>query len=245
MLAIIIFLYSAYKNALALQLHKGFEEVNKNIDNKLEMHRRTTQEQIEKAVKDFEARVDAVISKIKKDFNAEISKIKSDVNHCYEYIKQIDNSNMSKLVDLEKSQNVLIKHQNRPDIIITGLPAALSNLKDIILKIGEIYEIPVTDCDINQCIYRKNLKEVLVKFNTIPIRDRIMKKYYETRELKLNGLIRGELVSRIFLNDHLTPMASKLTYLCRKLKKAKRIINSNFVIMIYHMLTLLQMMAWT
>lgn len=215
-------------DSFTAQLQKGIKEINQNIEEKLEAHRKVTEEQICKALHDFENKIDGMVSKLKDELTYELTNMKSDIQHCYEFVKQIDKSTTNKLVEFEKSNNALMRRINRPDIIITGLPAALPNLMETILKLGVVYDIPLVENDVNHIMYIKSFKEVLVKFNTIAVRDKLMKKYYETRDLKLNDLIGGELSERVFLNDHLTPMANKLSFICRRLKRDKQITKFKF-----------------
>lgn len=220
-------------NDFTVQLRMGIQEINENMDKKFEEQRKSTEDHISRIIKDFEVKFDGLVSKIQQDFAAEANKIKSDVNHCYEFIKQIDKSTTSRLIELEKSQNVLMRRLNRSDIIVTGLPRASPNIISSILKIAKLYDIPLNENDINQCISIKNRKEVLIKFNSIHARDSIMKKYYATRSLKLKDVLDeqqdgADIEERIYLSDHLTPMASKLCFICRKLKKNNRITDFKF-----------------
>lgn len=222
-------------NDFTAELQKGIEVINKNIDTKLEDHQKSTEAHMSKTIKNFEVKLNELVSQIREDFLEEITKIKSDVNHCYEFIKQIDKSTTSRFIELEKSQNLIMRRLNRLDVIITGLPAASPKLKTMILKLAEVYSVPFGENDIKQYTSIKNNSEVLVQFHSIAIRDAIIKKYYETRTLMLKDLLSQEenedgadLEARVFLSDHLTPMASKLCYICRQLKKSNRITGFKF-----------------
>ncbi|KAI8115876.1 hypothetical protein FF38_11948 [Lucilia cuprina] len=224
----------ANPESFAAQLRKGIEEINENIDKKLEAHCKSTEDRIYQAAKDLEIKFGELVSKIKEDFVAEMNKVKSDINHCYEFVKQIDKSSTSRFMELEKSQNLLMKRFNRPDIIVSGLPAASPNLKIMILSLAKVYAIPFSENDI-QYTPIKNNSEVLIKFNSISTRDSLMKKYYSTRNLMLKDLLQqgeneegADLEERVYLNDHLTLMANKLCYLCRRLKRNKQISGFRF-----------------
>ena len=60
-------------------------------------------------------------------------------------------------------------------------------------------------------------KLLLIKFNNVGIRDSLMKEYFKTRSLKVKDVLDGEIESRVYLNDHYSPAASNLNFLCRKM----------------------------
>lgn len=73
------------------------------------------------------------------------------------------------------SQNVLMRHLNRPGINLTSLLQAVPNIVSLILKIANIFKVILSDNDINQCISIKNKNEVSMKSNSTVKRDSIVK----------------------------------------------------------------------
>lgn len=75
-------------------------------------------------------------------------------------------------------------------------------------------------------------KEVVIRFTSFARRNSLKEKYYAVRSLKLKDVIDDHdgliLTEEFFLSDCLTLMASKLSYLCRKLKREERIIGDKF-----------------
>lgn len=113
----------------------------------------------------------------------------------------------------------------RGDVLINALPSTLSldNLYDTVPKIGKVFQLDIQPHDIGVCSWIRNQKMVLVKFNSIRKRDKLMKRYYNTRNLELGQIVETDIQKRIYLNDNMTPMVAKLNYLCRKLLKSRKI----------------------
>lgn len=247
----------ADSNNFSIQLKNGIKEINQNMDQQFKEHQKITTEYVSHALKDFEVKIDGLIGKIEQKLAEEISKVKSDVNHCYEFIKQIDKATTYKNIECEKSRDLIMKRLNRPDVIVSGLPKKVPNIINCILNIAEFYKVPLTKDGTIQCTSIKNDTEVLVKFLSIDTRDALMKNYYKRRDLKLKHVVRADVPNiseenagvvdqgpnssngalhqdvadidaRVFLSDHLSPMASKLCFICRKLKRDKRISGFKF-----------------
>lgn len=99
----------------------------------------------------------------------------------------------------------------------------MENIVDCVVAIGAVYNITLTKSDVNNAFYANNGKVVIVKFNSVLNRDSIMRGYFKAKDLKLSDVIGGEISSRVYLNDHMTPAANKLNFICRRMLKEKKI----------------------
>lgn len=180
------------------------------------------------------------IADIKKELSVGMTALKSDIIVCSKLVRQVESSMSAKVAELEVENNVLYKKFNRADIVVGGLPKGLRNIPDTIIQLGSFYKIPVTLQDINYACYINNGKAILVKFNSVFLRDAIMKEYFNlmrTQPLLASNLVVDPMIpavalnGRVFLNDHFSPAASKLNAQCRKLLQDKiiskfRVINA-------------------
>ncbi|KAI8120458.1 hypothetical protein CVS40_8053 [Lucilia cuprina] len=164
-----------------------------------------------------------ILSQFKDEMLASNRQLKDDILTCSKLIRNVDSSTTSKLKSLEMENHVLHRRLYRGDVVLSGMPAGLDNLTSCIISLCSFFGIDITDRDINQTCYMSNQKLILVKFNCVSIRDRLMKDYFKTRSLKVSDIIGGEISSRVFLNDHYSPAASALSAVCRKLKRQKSI----------------------
>lgn len=152
------------------------------------------------------------------------TEMQSDIINCSKHIKHVDSSTSSKIASLQDENNVLHKRLNHGDIVVSGLPSGLDNLVDIAIKLCSLYNINVHPADFNHVCYMYNRKAILIKLNSVFLRDSIMKEYYKTRTLKVSDLVDGDIDRRVYLNDHFSPAAGKLNALCRRLLRLKIII---------------------
>lgn len=177
----------------------------------------------------FKASITQILSDFKDDITTCVNNMKADINTCTTLINNIDNSTSTKIYALELENDILHRRINRGNIVLNGLPAALEDLTKVITSLCSFYGFNVSCHDIYHVCYINNKKLVLVKFNNVNLRDRIMKEYFKTRSLKLSDIIGGDIGNRVYLNDHYSPVASKLNDLCRKLKKNKTILKYNIL----------------
>lgn len=172
----------------------------------------------------FKASITQILTEFRNDITTCVNNMKADIVTCTKLINTIDNATSAKIATLELENDILHRRINRANIVLNGLPAALGDLTSAITSLCSFYGINVSNHDIYHICYINNKKLVLVKFNSVSLRDRIMKEYFKTRSLKLCDIIGGQIGSRVYLNDHFSPVASKLNALCRKLKKQKIIL---------------------
>lgn len=221
--------------------------LNKKLDTFVQKHQ-TDQLELNKKFDDFIKRNDedklvlqnsflAAVAEIKAEMGNCLTGMKRDIIDCNKLISSVDKSTKAKITTLEVENNVLHRRLNRGDIVISGMPAGLTDLVAPVISLGEVYDVRITVNDVNHVCYMNNRKQILVKLNNVMTRDKIMREYFKTRSLKLSDLISdssigGDLESRIYLNDHYSPYASHLNGLCRKLLRGKiitrfKIINSD------------------
>lgn len=172
----------------------------------------------------FSDKLDLVIREFRNDIGSTLNNIRNDISKCNSAISAVETNTSNKFSYLEIQNNSLHRRLNRCDIIINGLPAALENLPECVKKIASYCKVAVTDGDINSIFYINQGRSVVAKFNSVKIRDGIMKEYFKTKSLTLADVIGGEILSRVYLNDHLSPAANKLYILAKRLLKQKKIL---------------------
>lgn len=167
------------------------------------------------------------VSDIKTEMNSCFRELKADIVNCTTNINKVESFTSAKISNLEIENHVLHRRLNRPDIVIRGLPAGLEDLVVAVVALGAFFNIPIAGHDISHACYINKKGLILVKFNNVFVRDKIMSEYFKTRTLKVSDIIDGGVAdgveSRVFLNDHYTPAASRLNVACRKLLIDKKI----------------------
>lgn len=134
-----------------------------------------------------------------------------------------------RLNNLEMHNNILQRRLNRADIIVKGLPKHIKNIRVPVLKIASLCGLPISHDGIQHCTYIHNGRSVLVKFNSVQHRDKLMMNFSKKRHLILKDIIGGDITSKVFLNDHLTPAAANLISTCRDLRMENKIIKYKFI----------------
>lgn len=181
--------------------------------------------------------VDAV-SDLKNEMSTRFEAVKADIVECNNAIKQVESDTVNMVSELRLENNLLHLKLNRSDIMVNGLPECLQDIISTVVDLASFYEIQIAPTDITQACYISNKKAVLVRFNNVLVRDKIMKKYFETMKtqpLKSSAFVidpnipKTLLDKRVFLNDHFTPAAGKLNSLCRKLRQNRMILKFKLI----------------
>lgn len=152
--------------------------------------------------------------------------IKSEMSSCLTDMKSSIAECGSKVTNLEAQNNIIHRRLNRANVVVAGLPEGITDLVDVVVALGDFYKVALTRHDVHHVCYLYNKKQILIKFNSVFVRDGIMKEYFKTRTLKVCDLIKGDgddLVNRVYLNDHFSPAASRLNAVCRKLLRLQAI----------------------
>lgn len=173
---------------------------------------------------DLNAKLDSAIKEIRSDLSSNITDLRKDIAFCHNSIERVETATTSTIGRLRMENNGLHRKINRPDIVMNGLPAGLPNLYQCLENICLFYKINISKSDVNNICYINKERSVLVKFNSVLLRDDVMKAYFKTKSLKLCDFMETEISSRVYLNDHLPPATSKLNGVCRRLYKEKKIL---------------------
>ncbi|KNC31985.1 hypothetical protein FF38_12482 [Lucilia cuprina] len=180
------------------------------ISNQLTQHKAETENIIETSICNLRA-----------EFTSRLERIEADVVSCYSQVKGLDTSVENKMKEQEAITNVIYHRANRTDIVINGLPTAISNLENIVVDLCSFYGISIDVNDIQHVCFMNKSKSILVKFKRVRIRDNLMAEYHKSRSLKLSDLISGDVHSRVYLNDHFAPMAAKMNFMCKQMLMKK------------------------
>lgn len=214
------------------ELRNGFaaltSSLEKELEKKLEESKRLLNEQLELGLKAIEEKYAPFVNDQPLVNASDVELIKSEVKQCFDVIKVVDNAANQKLEKLQTQNNILQRRLNRANIVIWGLAKKILDLRTPILKICSLCNVPTTNADIQHCTYFAGGKAVLVKFNSVQIRDAIMINYNNNRNLKLCDVIPCDIQSNVILNDHLTDVARKLIAVCRNLKNNNKIAKYRF-----------------
>lgn len=192
---------------------------------------KTCENDISSKLSELEATIKKLSKTISEDIIEQLKDIKSEVASCSLKVKATDTFVTSKIQHLEHENNSLRRQINRSDIVVHGLSAEMTvdEMHNTLFEMGKVLDVEINHNDVNLCTYIRRKKSMLVKFNSIYKRDMLMKKYFAYNELKLCQIYKKtKAESRVYLNDNLTPCASKLNYLCRKLLKDKKITKFRF-----------------
>lgn len=170
--------------------------------------------------------IKTVLDDIKSELKSCFIDIKNDIAQCNDRIIHVEKSTSSKLSALEAENNALHRRLNRADFLIGGLPEGLEDLVPPVIAVGTVFNIVVTKQDIFHVCYVHKRKQILVKLNSVALRDNIMREYFKSRTLRVCDVMSGpgsDITNRVYLNDHYTPAAGYLNSVCMKLRRMNRI----------------------
>lgn len=173
----------------------------------------------------LETKIEKVSKLLMDNVLPQLNSIKSDIENCLSRIETFEKGTNSKIDKLVVENNHIRKQLNRCDILVSGLPKTLTNdgLYEVVDKIGNVLDVKLEPYDIHLCTWIRNKKVLLVKFNSVRKRDKIFSNYIKTKNLQLNHVINTDIEARVYINEHLTPIAANMQYFCRKLLKEKKI----------------------
>lgn len=189
----------------------------------------TFREDLRIGLLDIQTKFDAILSEVKQELNSKFTELRKDIDSCNKLIEFIDNSTAKKIKFLEEQNEVLLKRNNRNDILINGLPKYQENIYDIVMKIFKELEVNIELNDIINCHFINNGNTVLVKVNNVRKRDLAMMNYFKSRRLSLSSFVTTDINKRIYLNDHHTPKVGRLLFECRKLRKQQKILKFRLI----------------
>lgn len=212
---------------------KSDQHIGQLLDEVTNKIKKQMEEQTQKCLADFQEIVDGVMGTFRVEFMSSLRIVKEDVNACKQHIMDLERQKKilenevrdckSRLRNSEIQSSVMQRRLNRADIIVNGLPRSIHHLREPIVNIAKLCKVDLNPADIQHCCYIFGGRAVLVKFNSVHLRDTIMANYFRSNRIALKDVINTEVSSRIFLNDHLTPAASKLVNTCRKMLRSSKI----------------------
>lgn len=195
-------------------LRNEIDILNKKMDNMFEGMSQQNNS-IDKKLED-------IVIKLKSEFFSKFEKIEEELKRCQQ-AKELDSDMEYKMRKLEIDNNTLHHRLNRTDVVINGLPNKIDCLEDTIIKLCLVFNITINASDIQHACFMNGNKSVLVKFCRVRIRDCLMGEYHKTRSLKLSDIDGSDIHSRVFLNDHFTPLSARMNFVCKQLLNKKKI----------------------
>lgn len=169
------------------------------------------------------SRLDNVVQDIKTDLISRFAAVEERVSSCNNLIKDIENDFNVKIKKLDNENNTLYHRLNRSDLVISGLPKGIANLENAIKNLCAFFSITIEQRDLQHVCYMHKKGSVLVKFCNVYTRDKLMAAYIKKRNLKLNDIDKSGITTRVYLNDHFGPHASRMNYICKQLLRIKKI----------------------
>lgn len=198
-----------------------------------EKMRKQMEEQTQKCLIGFRQVVDTAVESLRVEFMGALLKLREEVEDCKQQLMDVRHENSllhekvkvcnEQIKDAERQNSITQRRLNRADILINGLPQSIVNLRDPVVKIAQFCKVTVNAGDIQHCCYIYGGKTVLVKFNSIHLRDSIMANYFRSHNMRLKDVLDCDVQSRIYLKDHLTPAAALLVNICRTLRDRKKV----------------------
>lgn len=180
--------------------------------------------EVDKLFNDHRSQFEMIINKVREELMAKIVKLEYEVGNCTALIKHVDKNHTDSIREIQTHHDVTRRRLNRADIIINGLPSGINHLRDPIIKIGMICGVVLTQSDIQHCCYLSNGKAVLVKLNSVYLRDSIMINYHRRGSILLSDILPEGVASRVFLNDNFNEATGKLLFVCRRLREQGKIL---------------------
>lgn len=211
---------------------KSGENVERLFDGFRESVKKQMDDQIHKCMSGFREIVDRAVEALRAEFLVELRQIREEVDACKQELADVRNKNIilqeeiiackEQFKSAERQNSIVQRRLNRADILISGLPQSIINLREPVTRVAHLCNVELNPNDIQHCCYIYGGKTILVKFNSIHTRDRIMANYFRT-SIRLKDVIDCDVQSRIYLKDHLTPAAARLVNTCRKLRDKKKV----------------------
>lgn len=192
---------------------------------------------ISSKVDQFDGRLTAISDQISREVISQLTTIKNGLDDCLGQVNDVRKNTSLKIERLHVENNSLRRILNRGDLVISGIPSDLSSEEtlQVLMNIAKYYNVEMLHNEIHFYTWIKKRSTLLVKYNNILKRDMILKKYrndyklvlskiYQTSKNQTDGINTSKIndpniESRVYINDHATPVESKLQYLCRTLLK--------------------------
>lgn len=164
-------------------------------------------------IDDFQGVINAVSDKIK------------DIEKDLESLKK-ENVNLGNQVSAYKMQLENLEQYNRNrNVEITGVPeVAEERMSDIVGKLSHISGVTVDMSKDIQAMHRvptkneKGPKPIIMQFSNRQLRDSFLQKSKKSY-IKSTDFVQGIPITKIYVNEHLTPYNRNLLYQAKKLRE--------------------------
>lgn len=211
----------------ATNIQQELHNISVDIGQQFDEHNRIFEKQIQASIAVLENKMLELFDRFKAEQEEKVNKI---INDKLCYLQEHENTVMNKrLTDMEHTNSVLQRRLNRSNIIVRGLPRNIKDLRVPILKIASLCGFSLAESDLQHCAYIYKGGAVLVKMNSVHQRDQIMINFSKCRYFLLKDIIGGDITSKVFLFDHLTPAASKLLSICKNLRASNKITKYRYI----------------
>lgn len=164
------------------------------------------------------------------EFANKVDKLSEDLSVLRDGIPSMISKEVNEVLSSDRIMNQMnnnSKNETKKDILISGLPTSIKDsleLSNLIIKACSILGVDITLNDIFNCHWLGDKKNVIIKFNSLLIRDMVMKKYFQSKNLLLSQLLQGyNCESRVYFNNNYPTNTRRLLLYSRKLKKLKLI----------------------
>uniref|UniRef100_A0A1A9VE95 Uncharacterized protein n=1 Tax=Glossina austeni TaxID=7395 RepID=A0A1A9VE95_GLOAU len=157
-----------------------------------------------------------------------VKRMKLRMESCKQWVGQIRDDLESRLVAMNAEINALYRMVNRSNLIVIALPEGLNDIPETVINIAELYSVTIALHDISFAGYMKNNKTIVVKLNSIGMRDVLIDKYFKNirvRPLFVANCVDDPIFTqelRIYPNDHLCSTAGELNKTCANIRKRGR-----------------------
>lgn len=188
---------------------------------------KSVKEQQAKIMNDLSSFASAISDSIMKEVSAQVA---DQIEMVKKSISISEASNLKKFEQMEGELDKFKRTARRNDILLSGIPIECTDLRTIFLNICKLLKFEIEPSDISSC-FRLGGKNniILVKIGSADKRDKLMKSYWAFGKLKLSQVLPAlKIESRIFMNDNLSPLMSRMFNYAKVLKK-NSVIKSFFV----------------
>lgn len=141
-----------------------------------------------------------VVTEIRADLSRSLQEIKDDVVNYGDLVKSHDLSYKSKFVELEYQNHILQHRLNRGDILMSGLSDNLEKLDDTAVYMCAFFKVDISPGCVDHVMYVNYRISILIKFNNVLKRDKVMAAYFKTKSLKVSDVIGGSNLANNLFN---------------------------------------------
>lgn len=151
-----------------------------------------------------------------------IEKMNAAVETSVSELKVVVSGVASKHTKLTLTLYSIERNDYRRDITVSGLPSTIAppDFNNLIERIGSFHNVNFSISDVYSCFWINKKKTLLIKFNSLLIRDQLMREYYKKKSISLKDVFDCEISSRVYLNDNYPDQLRKMIIYAKKNKEA-------------------------